>query len=439
MAIQQNFPDEGPSLNLNFAGSRTLDPRITFTRTSSATHMGPDGLIKIAAANSPRFDHSYNSATGEIESLGLLIEEARTNFALQSQSLDAGDSGSSTGWYGVVRSSISANIALSPDGTLTADKIIANTENNSHNLANRTQNNTIICANPCTVSVFLKASGETKAWLFITEASTYARTSLTYLDLTGSGSSTTPINANGAGSSSSSITAYPNGWYRCILTTTLGGTDSRVEVRIGPSQSMSTNIYAGNDLDGILAWGLQIEQGSFPTSYIPTTASTVTRTADNASMTGTNFSSWYNPNEGSIFSIASTIDPSSVFPTLASFNDGTTQNRIQIGRTNGNNAANRCFIEKDSVNQATIIFGSTSQNQLAKLSLGWKQNSVIGTMNNLQSAEDTNALIPTVSRLQLGATTGLTPSFSFLLNGHISQLTYYPTRLPNNILQNLTR
>jgi len=436
MAIQQNFPDEGPSLNLNFAGSRTLDPRITFTRTSSATHMGPDGLIKIAAANSPRFDHSYNSATGEIESLGLLIEEARTNFALQSQSLDAGDSGSSTGWYGVVRSSISANIALSPDGTLTADKIIANTENNSHNLANRTQNNTIICANPCTVSVFLKASGETKAWLFITEASTYARTSLTYLDLTGSGSSTTPINANGAGSSSSSITAYPNGWYRCILTTTLGGTDSRVEVRIGPSQSMSTNIYAGNDLDGILAWGLQIEQGSFSTSYIPTTASTVTRTADNASMTGTNFSSWYNQTEGTLFTQYKTIgDKSNQMVAQIRSDDG--NNRVEI-RAQGSSSQFRIEVINNGATtqqEFTITPSGYTVNNFHKITLGYKENNFASTINGTLYTDNTG-VVGNCNYMMIGAANyGSSGDY----NGHISQLTYYPTRLPNNILQNLTR
>ena len=59
MAISQLYPAEGPTLNLNFAGSRTLDPRITFTRTSSGTYMGRDGLVKYAGPDEPRFDHRY--------------------------------------------------------------------------------------------------------------------------------------------------------------------------------------------------------------------------------------------------------------------------------------------------------------------------------------------------------------------------------------------
>ena len=69
MSISQNFPEEGPTLNLNFAGSRTLDPRITFTRTQTtsngSTYMGRDGLIKYAGPDEPRFDHRY--VNGEIE------------------------------------------------------------------------------------------------------------------------------------------------------------------------------------------------------------------------------------------------------------------------------------------------------------------------------------------------------------------------------------
>ena len=86
MSISQLYPEEGPTLNLNFAGSRTLDPRITFTRTQTtsngSTYTGRDGLVKYAGPNEPRFDHRY--VNGEIESLGLLIEEQSTNSLLYS-------------------------------------------------------------------------------------------------------------------------------------------------------------------------------------------------------------------------------------------------------------------------------------------------------------------------------------------------------------------
>jgi len=71
MTIKTRFPFIEPSLDLNFAASKRLDPRITFTRASSATFVNEDGLIEAAGINQARFDHS--PTTGE--SLGLLVEE----------------------------------------------------------------------------------------------------------------------------------------------------------------------------------------------------------------------------------------------------------------------------------------------------------------------------------------------------------------------------
>lgn len=88
MSIQQNFPAISPSLSLNFARSKTLDPRITFTRTSTATRVNGQGLIEGVPANTPRFDHSYDPVSGTVKSLGLLIEESRSNLVLFSERSD---------------------------------------------------------------------------------------------------------------------------------------------------------------------------------------------------------------------------------------------------------------------------------------------------------------------------------------------------------------
>jgi len=70
-------------LDLRFALQKTLDPRVTFTRASTGTYVGSDGLLQSAVTNEARFDH--NPTTGE--SLGLLVEEARTNLLLNSATL----------------------------------------------------------------------------------------------------------------------------------------------------------------------------------------------------------------------------------------------------------------------------------------------------------------------------------------------------------------
>ena len=78
--ITESYPIIRPSLNLNFARSRALDNRITFTRGSSATYVGRDGLIKTAGNNEPRFDHDPST----LDSLGLMIERERTNLIVYS-------------------------------------------------------------------------------------------------------------------------------------------------------------------------------------------------------------------------------------------------------------------------------------------------------------------------------------------------------------------
>ena len=71
MSIKDNFPSVGPSLSLNFARSKTLDPRITFSRSSVGTYMDENGLIVTGSADEPRFDHKYEN--GVVKSLGLSL------------------------------------------------------------------------------------------------------------------------------------------------------------------------------------------------------------------------------------------------------------------------------------------------------------------------------------------------------------------------------
>jgi hypothetical protein len=117
MAISQNFPSEGPNLYVNFAGSKTLDPRINFSRASTGTYVDADGLIKTAAINRPRFDH--NILTGE--SLGLLVEPGRTNLLRQSIVRPDLPGDTYSFWTSFIGgTTIRPYAELSPDGTFNA-------------------------------------------------------------------------------------------------------------------------------------------------------------------------------------------------------------------------------------------------------------------------------------------------------------------------------
>ena len=120
-SLQQSieYPSIRPTLDLNFAATKTLDRRITFTRDSLGTYVDDMGIIKYASNNTPRFDH--DPVTGE--SLGLLIEESRTNQMIYSSDItgDTAQNGTITG-----------DATTAPDGTTTADKYAANSTNGIH-------------------------------------------------------------------------------------------------------------------------------------------------------------------------------------------------------------------------------------------------------------------------------------------------------------------
>ena len=113
--VTQEYPSIRPTLDLNFAATKTLDRRITFTRDSVGTYVDDMGIIKYASNNVPRFDH--HPTTGE--SLGLLIEESRTNQIIYSRDLSYWDSA-----YGSSVEVVQTDTAIAPDGTQTADSML---------------------------------------------------------------------------------------------------------------------------------------------------------------------------------------------------------------------------------------------------------------------------------------------------------------------------
>jgi hypothetical protein len=132
--------------------------------------------------------------------------------------------------------------------------------------------------------------------------------------------------------SSSSITPVGNGVYRCTGVWTATSATHTV-VRIQLITNIGQTSYTGDGTSGIYIWGAQVEEGAFPTSYIPTTTAAATRSADVASITGSAFSSWYRQDEGTMFANATTNARhagANTFPRIASLSDGTTSNRMDL-------------------------------------------------------------------------------------------------------------
>ena len=416
MSISQNFPEEGPTLNLNFAGSRTLDPRITFTRTSTGTYMGSDGLIKVAPADSPRFDHRY--VNGEIESLGLLVEEDRSN--LFTYSTFYGDNGLSNVGINTNVSGISA-----PDGTFTAAEMYgSDSTNNVKYMYKSYLTNTL---GTYTTSVFMKYKNERYTVLRMND-NTGVNGCLQRIDIQ-NGIFTNPVETGGTlTGAASTITAYPNGWYRVSLT----GTFVDALTQVQGSQVYITTFGATTSTNGIYLWGAQLEQGSFATSHIPRPdASTATRNPDNVSMTGDNFSDWYNQSEGTLYVRANTDAGSGLrgvaaLNLLSNFGD----NRFDIRYDQS--GSSRGQFNPTSLTR-TSGFNFTNPKFILSYATDYRAFGI-----NADITQSTSSFTPStnVNTLIIG---NFDAGTNYYLCGTISQLTYYPTRLTNAQLQNLTK
>lgn len=267
-----------PRLALDFL-TASLDPRVSVSRAlNTATRVNSSGLVEIVNANLPRFD--YDPIT--LACKGLLIEELRANLLLYSS--DFTQSAWTKFQLNTSGSPAWTNVAVAPDGTQTADKLIANTVNNAHWVGG---SSTITNGAAYTVSAYVRSGSDpgdyTFASLYDCNASTNIIVNLTTGALV-SGTAT-----------AYTITPVGSGWYRLSVTATSSSTTGYARVYLFNGVS---DVFVGNNTNGIYAWGIQLEAGAFATSYIPTTTTSLTRNADVVTMTGTNFTDWYNQAAG---------------------------------------------------------------------------------------------------------------------------------------------
>jgi hypothetical protein len=369
-----NYPKVRPTLDLNFARVKTLDPRITFTRASGGSYVGADGLIKYAGVNEARFDHNPTSG----ESLGLLVEEARTNLALYSEQFD-------NAYWSKIRTTATSNVIAAPDGTITADQIDHQSQSGDWSIIFRSA---LGAAGSNVFTIYLRcAAGQTVANYKLS-----------------------------AGGTISTITVTDQ-WQRFSLS--YSGTQ---DVRMGnyiPESSPARTVYA---------WGAQLEAGAFPTSYIPTTTTTVTRSADVASITGSNFSSWYNQNAGTFYSKGDlTYGTVTSFRRLLAVNNG----RFSWNMIEGINV-----FKEDGSGARGAFYTGLSPNTPFKYHIAESvDNTIPGAVSLVASGviktlEQPGSTLPAASALSIG-----TNKFT----GRIARLTYYPVRLPDATLQTLTR
>lgn len=410
---QRMYIDLGMSLkrasrpiDFDFRIASSLDPRITFTRAGSGTYFNSSGVMQTAGTNVPRLNHRYNGSTWE--PVGLLIEGAATNLLLRSREFDNAS-------WAKGDTTITANAANGVGGDATMDLCTEGTAGN----ASLRQTATIVANSTNTIAIDLKRGNHDWVVVTIYETAAPTNTFRGWFNLnTGTvGSATNGGTASGA---TAAIRNLGNGIYRCILTGAVNNSATAVTCATfaASADASTTRVNNGERYQD----RAQLEAGSVATSFILTEGSTQNRAADVAVITGSNFSSWFNPTEGTfVVECDSAAAPSSnVCPFSVS--DGTNSNRMH---TNAFSTAS-WYVYTSGAAQASITTTSPAADTVFKRAMAYKTDDFAISHNGASAVTDTSGAVPTgLNRLGLGNLNGSGSP----LSGHIRSLRYFPQRL----------
>jgi hypothetical protein len=351
-----------------------------------------------------RFD--YDPVT--LQPRGLLVEEQRTNLFLQSETFDNAS-------WNKVATTVTANATVSPDGTADADALVEDAAASTHYCQQFFSGFTSGVA--YTFSVYVKPSTRTWTQLLLPSAS-FGAGQGSFFDLTGNGAL-----GNAVGTPSSrTITAVGNGWYRVTVTATATATTGG-NCLINAASANGTVSYAGNSSTALFLYGAQLEAGAFATSYIPTVASQVTRSADVCAITAPMFTPWYNQSEGSFVVEADSAGIGTAGRTVLSLAPGSiSPTYFHASGTSAN------FDGTTLVRSANVA----TSNVPAKIGGSYGTAGLASCLNGQTVA--TGVYTSGFSgRTSMPIGDGLGG-----LNGHIRSIRYYPFRASNNQLQALT-
>jgi hypothetical protein len=330
------------------------------TRDSIATRVNKQGLIEVVGKDKLRID--YTDSTKGVA----LLEPARTNSSTYSEDF-------SNSIWSRTNSTVSINQTVAPDGTATADRFIESTATGSHDI--RQNESGLSSGTQYTYSIFVKEyeGGSYRNVFFYVGG----------INSIGTFSFSTGTFTSHSFDSAKAIN-YGNGWYRLEITdTTVGTTFNTIII----AENGTTTSYTGDGTSGFYLWGSQFEQGSYATSYIPTSGSTYQRQADEANGAGN--SEVFNDSEGVLFA-----------DIAALANDGTSR-RISISDGNRvslevDETANKIvgIIFSGGSSQASMEYTSNNILLYSKISVKYKANDFSIWFNGFKVVTDTSGIVP---------------------------------------------
>lgn len=390
---------EGGTLAYNDTNGVFKAIELASSRASGATYVNQSGLIKDAEVGVPRID--WTNGVGE-----LLLEPLSRNLITYSEDF------SNVSWT-KTNATVTANSSLSPDGSVNADQIIATSTSNV-----LVQDGGIsVVANKYSASVFLKYNSHD---LVRVRLANYfiANTSVTFNLQNGT------IDNVGVEAENAKIEDYGNGWYRCSFTSlsnAAAGSNAQFIVEFLGTYSSGSSVYI---------FGAQLEQLSYPTSYIRTSGTTVTRIAD--AVTGnSSLGQVINSSEGVLYAEMSALANDGT-QNLLGLNGGSISNSILFGFSTSNGI--RFYgAESGTATGFDLTTAATITSNL-KLALKWSLNDVKFYINGTQVGTDTSfAASSSLNELSFDNGSGANDFY-----GRIRELKVYDTALTDSQLQSLT-
>lgn len=379
------------------------------TRATSATRVNKDGLIESVSSGVPRLD--YPLLDGVVQSCpALLLEPSRTNYVPRSEDIN-------TGWSkGNV--SITNNNIISPDGSQNAAKITEDTNTTTH-VVYDTLTGSVSPSTTCYFSCFIKKG--TKRYIQLREgfSNTQANIDTNTFTLSNSNNLT-----------DYEIENYGNGWYKISFkfTSNSSGDIQFACYLLDDSQNSS---YTGDGTSYVYLWGAMIEEGSYPTSYIPTSGSTVTRSADVCNGAGT--SAEFNDSEGVLFAEISAL-ADDLTNRQISINDGSTGQRYILRYSNIPNKiqAQTTIGGIGQVNLSVIDNDITTNSRCA---FKYKANDFALWVNGFEVDTDISTSTTPTGLIELDFETGGSAGYFY---GNTKQLMVFNEALTDSELEQIT-
>ncbi len=392
----------------------------------TATRVNSNGNIEVVNANIPRLD--YYTTGGVAGCPALLVEPSATNLAWHSQTWATG-----TSWTLTNTTTLTGTTGtLDPFGTNTSNAIsptaasgIHIVESNFFTLGSRVSytSGTIYTQS----GFFKQGTGSAGRYVQLTFGGKFSQNGYANFDLQAGA-----VVASGGTADTNraaSIENYGNGWYRCRLTATCtqdGLDQGIIPVLITSSGDTRVPSFAGTITDVLYGWGAQLETGSVPTSYIPTTTGSVTRNADLISLTGA--SGLIGQSEGTIYWEGSLGQIDKMF-----FSVGASANQRISLETNSNGTMQ--FAVFSSTAQCGIATSAAiTVGQFYKVAVAYKQNDFVFYLNGVQVGTDVSGTIPTgLTQMQFSS-----PAVANISIQRCRTLALYNSRLDDADLMVLT-